>query len=125
MAGNKEDLVEKLVELTVRDPVGAISGTPSELDKEMHEKLRKRFKEEQINVRLKHFTLDQVNALLDFYTNEMGRSILESQERIFKEFEAGMKLISGEVREESRERRHREYKDMAKSFVGKTSDNGT
>ena len=39
----------------------------------------------QIKLRAKHMSNEQLDALLDFYTNDMGRSILEAQERIRKE----------------------------------------
>ena len=125
MTDNKKDLVKKLVELTIRDPVAAISGNPSELDKKMNEKLRSRIREEQINVRIKHFTLDQINALLDFYATEMGQSIIESEKRISKEFLAGIELVSGEVTEEYQEKRHQELSNMAQSLANKTSEDGT
>ena len=39
----------------------------------------------QIKLRAKHMTHDQLDALLNFYTSDMGRSILDAQEQIRKE----------------------------------------
>ena len=39
----------------------------------------------QVKLRAKHMSNDQLDALLDFYTSEMGKSILQAQERIRKE----------------------------------------
>jgi len=91
---SKRGLVEKLVELTVRDPVGNIFGNPSDLDIEMHDKLRMRFHEQQIEIRLKHFTTEQLEALLEFHESNMGKSILEAQNRISEEFSSSIELVS-------------------------------
>ena len=48
----------------------------------------------QIKLRAKHMSNDQLDALLDFYTSDMGKSILEAQERIRKETSEAMATLT-------------------------------
>ena len=111
----KLGLVERLVDLTVRNPVGAISGNPTDIDMEMHEQIRQRARQQQIDVRLKHFTTEQVRALLDFYESDMGRSIIESEKRIAEEFIAGFQIMSGEVTEKYAQKRREHARRLFES----------
>ncbi len=122
---NKRDLVEKLVDLTVRDPIGSISGNPSQLDLEMYEKMRQRFREEQINIRFKHFSTDQLIALLNFYETDMSESILITQNDISEEIISGFQLVSEEVSKEYSEKRHEEDMAHAQAHKDQFSDDGT
>ncbi len=85
---NNEDQykkAERLVELT---GVGRnyISGSRRETPSETHEADRQRMMmEHQIELRAKHMSPEQLDALLEFYSGEMGKSILEAQERIRQE----------------------------------------
>ena len=42
----------------------------------------KNLKDMQIELRAKHMSSEQLDALLDFYSSDMGKSILDAQERI-------------------------------------------
>lgn len=84
----KRQLATKVAYLTLREPT--ITGTG--ISEEYKEQLRKRFYEEQIALRVKHFSEDQLQALLDFYSSAMGKSILESQNKMTDDM--GFKLMS-------------------------------
>jgi len=87
---NKLEKAEKLVELT-----GSVisrrkfdSSTPKK-----HVDLRRALEEDsrelQIELRTKHYSEEQLDALLDFYESEIGKSILQANERIRVEFSDG------------------------------------
>ena len=122
---NKRKLVEKLVELTVRDPVSEVTGSASEIGLELREKLRERFKEQQVNIRLRHFSEDQLKALVGFYETDMGISILEAQNRISEELAAGIELISSGVFEELQQSIDQESNSRATSTRDQGSNNNT
>ena len=112
-AEEKRKLVEELVALSVGDPVRKhpVRKHPpgaADLFNEIDEKIRQRMREKQINVRLKHFSPEQIVALLDFYATEMGKSILTSQGRISDEIASAMQLITHEVIEETQDKRREE-----------------
>jgi len=75
--------------------IANLNGAP---DPEMAEKMRLRMRQEQAELYLKHFTTEQLQALLDFYKTDMGKSILESQSRVSDELAGGIRLVSGEAK---------------------------
>jgi hypothetical protein len=60
----KKKLVEKLVDLTVRDLMSESDRSMS-TGKEFSSRMRKKFRQEQIDLRLKHFESEQIRALLN------------------------------------------------------------
>lgn len=68
---------------------GARKESPPESPRGTHEEF---LVELQVKLRAKHMSNEQLDALLDFYSSDMGRSILEAQERIRKE--TGVTLAS-------------------------------
>jgi len=102
-ADEKRKLVEELVALTAGDPVRKHPPGAAGL-KEIDEKIRQRMREQQINIRLKHFSPEQIVALLDFYATKMGKSILSSQGRISDEIASAMQLVVHEVIEETQDK---------------------
>jgi len=55
-------------------------------------------RQEQIELYIKHYEPEQLQALLDFYGTDIGKSILQSQSRVSDELAAGTRLISSEVK---------------------------
>jgi len=98
-ADKKQELVERLVDLTVRDIMKS-SKLSTGIGREIANRMSPRIRQEQIDLRLKHFDIDQVRALLDFYSTEMGRSILASQFKIDEELTEGISIISSGVNQE-------------------------
>ena len=84
---NKEryDKAKRLDELTGSGK-GYIRGSgidvPADSPRAKHEAMVKEF---HIEARAKYMTSDQLDALLNFYSSDMGKSILEAQEQIKKE----------------------------------------
>ena len=95
----KKKLVEKLVDLTVRDLMSESDRSMS-TGKEFSSRMRKKFRQEQIDLRLKHFESEQIRALLDFYDTAMGKSILESQSKIDHEVASNVSVIFNEVHDQ-------------------------
>jgi len=62
------------------------------MSEQYKEELRNRYFDGQIALREKHFSLDQLRAMLDFYSSDMGKSILESQNKMIDD--TGFKLVS-------------------------------
>jgi len=93
----KRKLAEKVVDLTVMNRARATATVNNKPDPEMTEKLKLRMREEQTELYVKHFDSDQLLALLDFYTTEMGKSILESQKRVSGDISSGMRIVSGDA----------------------------
>lgn len=89
------ELVEKLVAITLPDLEREASDTAAEHD-EFAESLREKFRRQQIELRMKHFEPEQVQALLDFYDSEMGASILESQAKIDREIASSVSILTDE-----------------------------
>ena len=87
--------------------------------------MRQRFREEQINIRFKHFSTDQLIALLNFYETDMGESILITQNDISEEIISGFQLVSEEVSKEYSEKRHEEDMAHAQAHKDQFSDDGT
>ena len=82
---NNEDQYKKAKRLVELTGVGRnyISGSRLEAPPEDSEADRqKTLIEQQIELRAKHMVPEQLDALLDFYSSEMGQSILKAQERI-------------------------------------------
>ena len=112
-AEEKRRLVEKLVDLTVRNPVRKHPAGADGLVKEINEKIRQRMREQQIDIRLKHFSPEQLAALLNFYGTDIGKSIIASQGRISDEFASAMQLVTREVIEVTQEKgREEAFKKM-------------
>ncbi len=55
-------------------------------------------RQEQIELYIKHYEPEQLQALLDFYGTDIGKSILESQCRVADELAAGTRLVSSEIK---------------------------
>ena len=98
-AEDKHKLVEELVDLSVRDVMNS-ADLSSNLGNEITSRMRGKIRQEQIDLRMKHFEIDQIKALLEFYRTEMGKSILESQSRIEQELAEGISVLSAEVNQE-------------------------
>ena len=82
---NSDDQYKKAKRLVELTGVGRnyISGSRLEIPPEGPEADRQRMMLElQIELRAKHMSPQQLDALLEFYTGEMGQSILEAQELI-------------------------------------------
>ncbi|PHS06164.1 MAG: hypothetical protein COA78_14510 [Blastopirellula sp.] len=82
----------------------------NEPDPEMTEKLRLRMREEQTVLYIRHYEPEQLLALLDFYSTDIGKSILDSQKRVSDDMASGVRLVSGEIGEESFRRNDRHQK---------------
>ena len=94
----KRKLAEDVVDLTVMNRVrssASLNGIP---DPETAEKMRLRMRQEQIELYIKHYEPEQLQALLDFYSTDIGKSILESQCRVADELAAGTRLVSSEIK---------------------------
>ena len=61
-------------------------GAKEPVDVDLRNSLEKKSKEFQIELRAKHMTEGQLNALLEFYESDMGISIVKSGQEITKEF---------------------------------------
>jgi hypothetical protein len=94
----KRILAEKIVDLTVISHIQNISTIRTDMAKEMFEKVVSDMREQQIQLHLKHFETNQLAALLDFYSSEMGASILASQRRVSGELAENTKIKSGTVK---------------------------
>lgn len=70
-------------------------------DPETTEMLRSRMRAEQTALHIRHYEEEQLSALLDFYSTDMGKSILASQESLAKEIASGTRLESGAMHEGS------------------------
>ncbi|MEQ8407799.1 MAG: DUF2059 domain-containing protein [Gammaproteobacteria bacterium] len=85
---NNDDLFEKarrLAELTDGGR-GYIRGTETPVKPGSHRgRHEATMAELHIELRVKHMTSEQLDALLDFYAGDMGKSILAAQGRIRKE----------------------------------------
>ncbi|PCJ23362.1 MAG: hypothetical protein COA96_11945 [SAR86 cluster bacterium] len=92
----KKELVEKLVELTVRDIVSE-SDTLTKVGYKFASRMKQKIRQEQVDLRLKHFAPEQIKALLNFYDTAMGKSILENQSKIDHEIASNVSIISHEV----------------------------
>ena len=93
---SKQVLCEKVVDLTVMNRMQAtatVNGTP---DPDMAKKMRARMREEQIALHMKHFEADQLVAMLDFFSTEVGASILQSQKEMAADVHSGFRLVSGD-----------------------------
>lgn len=102
-----------------------MSGNSSGLEEQDEEKFRKRFFDQQTNLHLKHYEVEQLVALLDFYATDIGKSILESQERVSDEIVSGMQLISGEITEEIKERHLQKHQARIQAAKKPFSDDNT
>lgn len=98
-ADEKRVLVERLVELTVRD-VMSDSDMSTSIGKELKNRMRQKILQEQVELRLKHFELEQIEALLDFYSTDIGKSILKSQSNIDQELSARISIVSHDTHQE-------------------------
>lgn len=94
----RRELAQKVVELTVMNRVRSFASLNGAPDADMAEKLRSRMRQEQTELYIKHFEPEQLQALLDFYNTEIGRSILDSQKKVSDEVSSGARLVSGEVK---------------------------
>jgi hypothetical protein len=82
---NNEDQYKKARRLVELTGIGRnyISGSRLEVPPEGPETERQKIMiDHQIELRAKHMSPEQLNALLEFYSGEMGQSILEVQEHI-------------------------------------------
>ena len=86
----KRELAAKVVRLTLREPTVTGAG----ITEEYKASIRNRFYDEQTALRVKHFSVEQLRALLDFYSSDMGASILQSQNKMIDDM--GIRLVSGE-----------------------------
>ncbi|PCH61700.1 MAG: hypothetical protein COC19_04495 [SAR86 cluster bacterium] len=90
----KRELAETVVDMTVMNRFRIFSSNSDGYDAKMSEIARFRMREEQTALYAKHYQSKQLTALLDFYSSEMGKSILTSQERVADEMASGVKLVS-------------------------------
>jgi hypothetical protein len=85
----KRELAARVVRLMVRKPAYSGNG----ITEEYKEKMTQRYFDEQTELRVQHYTTEQLQALLEFYGSDMGRSILESQNRMIDAM--GLRIVSG------------------------------
>ncbi len=95
---DKARKAEQLFDLMVRDSfpdltTAGASGKLLELQKE----LGNRFRKLHIELRLKHFTDEQLEALLSFYDSDLGKSIIDAELQIREEFSMLMKGVTEEL----------------------------
>ena len=100
-AEGKRKLAEEIVDLTVMNKFRAFSDSTSQKSLDSLNRARIRMREEQIELYVKHFEIEQLNAILDFYGTDMGKSILSSHERMSDELASGVKLVSSNVHSSS------------------------
>ncbi|MEX0963853.1 MAG: DUF2059 domain-containing protein [Pseudohongiellaceae bacterium] len=92
-ADEKLQFVERLVELTL----GNLASEPdpsTSTNNEFANALREKFRQQQIDLRMKYFEPEQIVALLEFYDTPMGRSILQKQAKIEQEIASNVSVIS-------------------------------
>ncbi|NQV69308.1 MAG: DUF2059 domain-containing protein [Pseudohongiella sp.] len=92
-AEGKRRLAEKVVDLTVMNRAKTFASDSNGPNAALTEKLSLRMREEQTVLYIKHYETEQLNALLDFYNTEIGKSILASQERLSAEMASGVRLV--------------------------------
>ena len=85
----KRELAARVVRLMVRKPAYSGNG----ITEEYKEKMTQRYFDEQTELRVQHYTTEQLQALLEFYGSGMGLSILESQNRMLDAM--GLRIVSG------------------------------
>lgn len=92
----KKKLVEKFLNLKA-----SLLMSDSELslnsDSEYSKHMRLKFSKEQVDLHLKYFDIEQLEALLSFYDTAIGKSILENQIKIDHEISSDISIISDEV----------------------------
>lgn len=98
-AESKKELAEKVVDLTVMNRVHTFATLNDKPDPATAAKHRARMRDEQVALYIKHYETEQLLALLDFYSTDIGKSILESQKRASDDLASGIRLVSGEVKE--------------------------
>lgn len=86
----KRELAERLVDLSVMGRAKCVASDNCGPNKDLMNKMRSRMRQQQISLYCKHFQTEQLQALVDFYSTEMGKSILRSQERISDELSFGL-----------------------------------
>lgn len=91
----KRELAESVVDLTVMNRMRSFANLNGKPDPVMAENMRLRMRDEQTELYLKHYETEQLLALLDFYSTDMGKSILESQRNVSDELAAGTRIVSG------------------------------
>jgi len=92
MSGDqKRELAEKVVDQTVMHRM-KITSDSNGSNPQLTEKFRSQMREQQIDLYCKHFEIEQLQALLDFYSTEMGKSILESQKRLSGDISSGLRI---------------------------------
>ena len=91
-------LAEEVVDLTVMNRVRYSANLNGAPDPVMAEKMRLRIRQEQIALYIKHYEPAQLQALLDFYSTDIGKSILDSQRRVSDELTAGTRIVSSEIK---------------------------
>lgn len=96
---DKKKLVERLVDLTVCNTI-CESDMSTKVGSALARGMRQRMRQEQIDVRMKHLSPEQISALLAFYDSAMGRSILASQAEIERELGSSMSVISHDVHDQ-------------------------
>lgn len=111
----KRELAKKLVELTVSDP----KFFGGDVDKDKKKAICEQFREEQIKLRIKHFDLKQLTALIDFYSTDMGASILISQRNISEDI--GLRLETGSIEDKTK---HLNQNTVLRSMNPESRDNG-
>lgn len=90
-ADQKRELATKVTHLMLREP----NITGQGITEEQIAELRGQYYDQQIALREKHFSERQLRALLEFYSSEIGQSILKSQEEMSNDM--GISLKSGPV----------------------------
>ena len=93
----KRKLAEKLVDLAVIDPVRTPTINGSEIDNNLEKRMREEIRELQIDARIKHYSDEQLSALVTFYDCDLGKSIAQVRNKIYEEFTSGFQLVSDNV----------------------------
>ncbi len=88
---HKRELALRVVKLMLREPT--VTGTG--ITEEYRDQIRDRHYKEQTDLRVKHFSTEQLEALLNFYQSDIGKSILESQNRMIDDM--GFQIVSHDI----------------------------
>jgi hypothetical protein len=94
-AESKTSKAKKLFELTYRsaDDFPPIRPNAPDQLREQIESIRAQTHSLRVKLMEKHYSDSQLDALINFYDSEMGKSILESREHISREYKEQMSKI--------------------------------
>ena len=94
----KRRLAEEVVDLTVMNRFRSFSAGSTGRSADGDMQARVRMRQQQTELYKKHFEVEQLTAILDFYRTELGESILTSHERLVDDMASGFRLVTEEVK---------------------------